>query len=178
MNKKEIKSRIPALLAAGAEKSVVFAKLSGQGVTDAQLALLIASHPDPDRCTQHRGKVRVLIVIMLFQALIAFAAGFGASSGGPGVRLGIAMLGASLPLLLAFGFHRSLVWAYNVYIMLGIVQLPQAIIDLASGPPARTMVFAVNLAVLGYVWYVRKRIFPDLIFFAPRKVKGEYVFSR
>lgn len=31
--------------------------------------------------------------------------------------------------------------------------------------------------MLVYVWYVRQKIFPDFSFIAPKKIKGQYVFT-
>ncbi|MFP3663181.1 permease, partial [Burkholderia sp. SIMBA_043] len=50
MNKKEARTRIAALLSAGARKADVLAELAGQGLKDQVLARLIASRPDPELC--------------------------------------------------------------------------------------------------------------------------------
>lgn len=178
MNKNEIKARVNDLLASGTAKSDVFAQLTGQGVKDSQLAHFIASYADQQRCDEHSRKVNVLITIMFVQALIAFLIGFGAGMKiGPNAKWIISLASASIPLLFAVGFYKHFAGAYNAYIVLTIIQLPKSLVGLSSNPTATTAVFAINLAVVGYVWYVREKIFPDFAFVGPKKIKGQYVFS-
>jgi len=178
MNKKEIKAKVNALLALGTAKTDVFVKLAGQGVKDSQLAHFIASYADQQRCSEHSRKVSVLVTIMIFQALIAFLFSFGAGMKfGPNAKWIIGFISASIPILFAFGFYKNIAGAYNAYIILTIIQLPNSFTELSSNPIATTVVLVINLAVFGYVWYVRKKIFPDFAFIGPKKIKGQYVFS-
>lgn len=178
MNKKEIKAKVNALLVSGTAKSDVFAQLAGQGVKDSQLAHFIASYPDQQRCDEHTKKVNVLITIMFVQALIASLIGFRAGiTIGPNAKWIISVLSASIPLLFAFGFYKNFAGTYNAYIILAIVQLPKSLEGFSSNPTTTAVVLAINLAVVGYVWYVRKKIFPDFAFIGPKKAKGQYVFS-
>lgn len=178
MNKKEIKAKVNDLLASGATKSDVFSQLTEQGVKDSQLAQFIASYADQQRCDEHSRKVNALITIMFFQAIVAFLIGFGAGIKiGPNAKWIISVVSASIPLLFAFGFYKNFAGAYNAYIILTIVQLPKSLEGFSSNPTATTVIFAINLAVVGYVWYVREKIFPDFAFIGPKKIKGQYVFS-
>ena len=120
----------------------------------------------------------MLITIMFVQAFIAFLFGFGAGIKiGPNAKWITSVVSASIPLLFAFGFYKHFAGAYNAYIVLAIVQMPKALAGLSSNPTATAIVFAINLAVVGYVWYVREKIFPDFAFIGPKKIKGQYVFS-
>lgn len=178
MNKKEIQASVRDLLGKGTAKSEVFAQLSGQGVKDSQLAYFIASYADPNRCDEHDRKVNILITIMFVQAVIAFLLGFGIGAKiGPNAKWIVGALIALIPLLFAWGFYRHRVGAYNAYLLLTIVQLPKSFEGFASSPIATSIVLAINIAVLAYVWYVREKLFPGFAFITPKKIKGEYVFS-
>lgn len=178
MNKKEIKARVSELLSSGTAKSEVFAQLSGQGIKDSRLAYFIAAHPDAARCDEHSGKVKVLIAIMLVQALIVFLLGFGIGAKiGPNAKWIVAALITLIPLLFAWGFYKNLVGTYNAYIFLTIIQFPKLFEGFSSDPIATSIVLAINISILAFVWYVREKIFPDFAFITPKKVKGKYAFS-
>jgi len=178
MDKNEVKAQVRKMLDAGTAKSDVFARLAGRGVKDSQLAYFIASYADPKRCYLHDRKVNILITIMFVQALIGFLSGVGIGARmGPDVKWIVGALVASIPLLLAWGFYKHRVGAYNAYMLLAILQLPQSFGGFESSPMATLIALAVNVAVLAFVWHVRERIFPDFTFIAPKKIRGEYVFS-
>jgi hypothetical protein len=80
MDKKETQTKVRELLNSGIKKSEVFTQLSGQGIKDSQLAYLIASYADPNLCRKNKGKVYLLITIMVFQALLAFLVGLSTGS--------------------------------------------------------------------------------------------------
>lgn len=178
MDKKEIKARVHDLLATGTAKSTVFAQLSGQGVKDSQLAHMIASYADPARCDAQAGKVKLLAFLMVLQAIAAFFLGFGIGSAiGPNARWIVAGVAALIPLLLAWGFDDHRAWAYNAYIVLTLVQLPRSFEGFAAAPTSALVFPAINIALLGFVWYLRSKIFPDFAFINVRKSKGSYVFA-
>jgi len=87
------------------------------------------------------------------------------------------MLIGSIPLMFAWGFYKHRVGAYNAYIILTITQLPRSLGDFAHSPVASTIGLAIGLGILGYVWFVRHKLFPDFAFVTPRKVKGQYAFE-
>lgn len=178
MNKKEIKNKVNELLASGVAKSDVFAQLSGQGIKDYRLAFYIASYASPRLHEEHAGKVNTLITLMFVQALLAFFMGvvIGAKIG-PNAQWVVGAIAASIPLLFAWGFNKNFAGAYNAYILLSIAQLPKQFAGFSDNPIATSIGLSVGLGLLIFVWYVRQKIFPDFAFIAPKKIKGQYVFS-
>lgn len=178
MNKKQAKAKVKELLSSGVPKSEVFTQLSGQGVKDRLLAYLIASNPDPYLCDMHDRKVNTVITLMFIQATLALLIGFAVGSSiGPNAGWIIGGLSALIPLLFAWGFYNHLAGAYNAYIILSLVSAPRQLEGLASGSVATFVGLAISIGLLVFVCYVRQKLFPDLAFLAPKKVKGRYVFS-
>ncbi|MBY4693040.1 permease [Burkholderia latens] len=167
MNKKEAKTKIAALLSAGARKADVLAELGGQGLKDRVLAHLIASHADPELCRKNQLHTRILVGLGIAQLLIS---------------VGLAYLlwadtrsnGAALLFIWGFSTHR--VGAYHAFIILSLLQLPKTIAALAHEPSSAVPSLAVTVVLVGYVWFVRNRMFPDFGWFTPRKVDGRYAF--
>jgi hypothetical protein len=178
MNKTEIHAKVKELLSSGTTKSEAFAQLSGQGVKDSQLAYSIAGYPDPTRCNEHSGKVKILITVMIVQAVILLPLGFFIGSKiGPNAKWIIGILCALIPLLFAFGFYANRVGVYNAYILLSIVQLPNAFKGFSSTPIASSIGLVISIGLITYVWYVREKIFPGFTLVTPKKVKGKYIFE-
>ncbi|HEX5337932.1 MAG TPA: hypothetical protein VFW53_05815, partial [Gallionella sp.] len=96
---------------------------------------------------------------------------------GPNAQWIIGAIVASIPLLFAWGFYKNHAGAYNAYILLAIIQLPKQFSGFADSPVATAIGLAVGAGLLIFVWYVRQKLFPDFAFTAPKKVKGQYVFS-
>lgn len=178
MNKKEIKSKVNELLVAGVAKAEVFAQLSGQGIKDNQLAYYIVSHASLNLGDQYAGKVNILITLMFVQSLLGFFMGFviGAKIG-PNAQWVVGAFVASIPLLFAWGFYKNRAGAYNVYILLSIIQLPKQFSGFSDNPVATSIGLAVGIGLLTFVWYLRQKMFPDFAFISPKKIKGQYVFS-
>lgn len=178
MNKKEAKAKIKDLLLSGVPRSAVFTQLSGQGVKDSLLARLIASNADPYLCHIHDRKVNTVITLMFVQAAFALLIGFSIGSTiGPNARWVVGGLSALIPLLFAWGFYNHLAGAYNTYIILSMASAARQLEGLVSGSISTFVASAIGIGMLVFVCYVRQKIFPDLAFFTPRKVKGRYVFS-
>ncbi|MGZ2747011.1 permease [Burkholderia stagnalis] len=187
MNKTEAKTRIAAMLSAGSKKSDVLAALSGQGIKDRVLAHLIASRPDPDRCRQNKLHVRLLIALGILQLLfclwVAYTLVVDAVSIGPlgttGVVVVAVLLAITVPLSLLFiwGFATYRVTVYHAYIALSIAQMPKLVGRLATDPGDALTGLAISIALVVYVYFVRNRLFPDYVWFWPRKVAGRYVFA-
>lgn len=178
MNKTETKAKIAELISSGVAKPEVFARLSGQGVKDKELASLIASYADPRLCAQHYDKVNILLTLMFIQAVIVFLLGFGMGLRiGPNAKWIMGGLLALVPLAFAWGFHRNSAGTYNAYILLSIIQMPRQLGSFASSPIATSIGLAVGIAILAFVWYVRQKLFPDFAFLGPKKIKGQYVFA-
>ncbi|MEO8004662.1 MAG: hypothetical protein ABI771_07135 [Betaproteobacteria bacterium] len=178
MTKERMQVRVREMLVNGTAKSKIFEQLSGQGVKDSQLAYAIAAYANPARRDAHRGKVRILIAIMLIQALIGFIVGFGLGAHtGPNAPWIVGGLLAAIPLAIGWGFYQNLVGAYNACIALTLIQFYRLFDGLASDPIATIVVVAINIGVLALVWYVREKLFPDFAVITPKKLKGRYVFS-
>ena len=178
MKKKEIKAKVHELLAAATPKAKVFEQFVGHGVTDHQLAFYIASYADPNRCLIHQRKVNILLGMMFIQAILAFFVGVGIGAKvGPKAIWVIGALFMLIPLLFAFGFYKNWAGAYNAYILLAIINFPKTLQDFSARPEATTIGFIIGVALLAYVWYVRRQLFPDFAFIGPKKLKGKYVFT-
>ncbi len=178
MNKKEIKAQIEQRLANGEAKSTVFGRMSGQGVSDRKVAHFIASFADPRLCLQHAKLIDAMIVISWIQLVLAVLAsiGIGFKMGSLAVLIIAALVGGFL-YLFVWGFTHNKAWAYNVTIVLTIVNLPKTLNGVTEHPIATLIGSAVSVALLAFTWYVRSKVFPDFAFISPRKVKGTYVFS-
>ncbi|GHU01047.1 hypothetical protein AGMMS49960_10510 [Betaproteobacteria bacterium] len=180
MTKKEIKNRVKELLASGVAKAEVFKQLQNQGVNDNKLAFFIAIYADPVRCSEHDGKVNTLVTLMFVLAFIGFLYGWmlGKEVGAP---LLIAMIAGSIPLAFAFGFYRNAAGAYMTYIILQIAGISRNFrewsADFAAEPVVTGISIAVTAGLFFYVIYVQSKLFPDLVLFSPKKVKGQYVFT-
>lgn len=186
MNRKEAKTKIAAMLSAGSTKSDVFASLSGHGVEDRVLANLIASRPDPGRCRRNKLHVCILVGLgilqLLFSLWVAVTLATDASTIGPVTSSDWAVIGLFLAitvpisLLFIWGFATHRVGAYHAYIALLIVQMPKQIGRLATTPGPSLAGLAISIALVAYVCFVRNRLFPDYVWFRPRKVDNRYAF--
>ena len=178
MNKKEAKTRIAALLSAGARKADVLAELAGQGLKDRVLARLIASRPDPELCRKNKVHTRVLIALGIAQLLISVALAYLILVDGLNMGAAVLFLALTVPLSLLFiwGFATHRVGAYHAFIILSLLQVPKTIADLGHDPSTALPTLGVTVILVGYVWFVRNRLFPDFGWFTPRKVEGRYAF--
>jgi len=178
MNKKEAKTRIAALLSAGAKKADVLAELAGQGLKDHVLARLIASRADPALCRKNKVHTWILIGLGIAQLLISVALAYLFLVDGHSTGAALLFLALAVPLSLLFiwGFATHRVAAYHAFIVLSLLQLPKTIGDLARDPSSALPSLAVTVILVGYVWFVRNRMFPDFGWFTPRKVDGRYAF--
>lgn len=178
MNKKEIRNQIANLISSGVKKHEVFTQLSGQGVSDSRLAYMVAAYPNPQRVADSKIWVRILLFISGLQVLLGFIVGFGIgihSNLNAGLFLGTLI---SLFMLLFFlGFYKNKVAAYNVTIILSITQFSHLLKGFESSPNTTIFAILINIALVGYVAFVRHKLFPDFILMTPRKVNGSYVFS-
>jgi len=180
MTKSELKLKIMALLLAGTGRSETFDLVSSQGVNDRTVATLIASYAMPLLCRQHQGKVRMAIVLMVVQSLMTMVIGLVVvtdSAVFSYVLLSITGLVAMVPLLFAWGIHKNRVSAYNAFLVLACVQAPRALDDFMSSPVGSSLALAITAGLIGFIAYVRYKIFPDMVVLGPRKLKGHYQFS-
>lgn len=79
MNKKEIKAEIQSLLSRGESKSAVFARFTGQVLSDRVLANVIASHASPELCDRHEKLIDAMIVISWLQMALGILIAIGLS---------------------------------------------------------------------------------------------------
>lgn len=178
MKSKELKQQISNLLTGGMRKSEVFDQVCQQGAKPRVAARLIASYADPARCAAHSGKVKVLVGIMCFLVMICFIFGyFTGMAKGPGGGWIFAILMAIIPAAFAHGFYRHSASAYNIYLILTLIQLPRAFEGFTQTPVLSASLIGLNLALLYFVFYLRQQLFPDFVFITPKKVDGRYVFS-
>lgn len=179
MNNMEIKQKISELLNEGKPKHEVFKAFSGGAVRDDKLAQIIASHPNQNLCEKHSGKINIVIWMMLTQALFAALRGFETGLVAEPVSTWFAaILFTLLPILFAYGFFKNHAAAFNLYVILAIFQILRIFSDVTQAPVFSAMGIVINLAILGYVLFVRTLLFPDFIFIKPKIINGKYVFSR
>ncbi|VWB44956.1 permease [Burkholderia lata] len=178
MNRKEAKTRIAVLLSAGTRKADALAELSGQGLKDRVLAHLIASRPDPERCRKNKLHIRILVALGIAQLAISLVLAYYFFATGAGNGLVLVFLALTVPLSLLFiwGFATHRVGAYHAFIVLSLLQVPKTIAELGRDPSTALPSLAITVLLVGYVWFVRNRVFPDYGWFTPRKVEGRYAF--
>ncbi|WP_191485051.1 hypothetical protein [Pseudomonas sp. FEN] len=179
MDKKQTRQQAIESLNAGTPKSQIFASLRGGALKDRALAALLANHPDPELYTRHHWKVIGVLAIMILQGLLAAAVGFvlGASIGPTAIWL-MPLAFAVIPFLLAYGVYRNHSSYYTVYVLLNVSQFHRAFEGFSEEPITTGIAVLIGFASLVYVLYVKSLLFPDVVFMSPKKIKGQYVFSR
>ncbi|MGZ8271859.1 MAG: hypothetical protein ACXW1T_11560 [Methylophilus sp.] len=178
MNKQEIKKEIAELLNTGKSKNDVYKILSDKGENTHLVAYLIASIPSTGAYEKLHKKINTLIAIMLVVAIWSALSGYITGlKNGPIFALVTVLLGTLIQLLFTYGFYKNYARAYNMYILLGFVTTPLALISITKEPIATSIGVAINLAILCFVWYLRSRLFPDFNLIGPKKIKEQYVFT-
>lgn len=178
MKKQDIRADIARRIALGEGKSSIFQALKGQDLSDSSLANLLASHPDPKLLTQHAGYVKVMVAIAWVQLILGVLIGLSlVMKTGAVVGLLIAALIGGLAYCFVWGFQRNRAWAYNVSIVLSIINLPKALNDVSTEPVSSMVGLTLSVAWIAYTWFVRSKLFPDFVFLGPRKVGNSYQFS-
>ncbi|MFN4328826.1 MAG: hypothetical protein ACK4FF_08115 [Limnobacter sp.] len=177
MTKKEIKAKVLELLSAGVPKSTVFKQLTGQGVKDDQLAYYIASYVNPQRSEQQERKVNILVTILLIQTLGAVVLTYAVTSAfGTGARWVAVLTVLLIQGLMIFGFYHHKLAAYNMYSLLCFVSAPRWFNDLSTVSASSIGAMILNFALIGFVLYLRHKLFPDVFLFGPVRRKGEHWF--
>jgi hypothetical protein len=179
MNKKQLQEAIRTHLSQGRPKHEVFRMMSGQGASDRVVAHAIASHASPERLRLHARLIDAMIVISWLQMAVALGIGvlmgIGMHAGWIALLVITAFLGC-ITYLFVWGFTHNRAWAYNVSILLSIINLPKALGDMGQAPVANGISLLLGVALIAFTWFVRSKLFPDFAFVGPRKVKGSYVF--
>lgn len=181
MNKKELRQTIGKMIDIGKSKQEIFEELSSKGENTSTVARLIALHPNKQRYEDNYGKINILITAMFFLAL------FNAFNGhSVGLKFGstyawvLTFLGALAPLLYAYGFFKNYANAYNIFIILGSIELLRSLIAFFDMPLPIVVVsadLAFNVLFMVFVWYLRSRLFPDIYILGPKKINQHYVFT-
>ncbi|WP_124800757.1 hypothetical protein [Paraburkholderia phosphatilytica] len=176
-SKREIQTRITEMLAAGEKKQAVFAALSGNGVSDKVVARLIASHVDPQRCAKNKVHRWIVVALAYFQLLIVALVALLAIIKLPLIA-GLLIAGFALAVagVFVWGLTTNKAQVYNAFIMLSVIHLPRQLQGLDKDPLFAALGMAFAVAVVAYVWFVRRRLFPDFTFISVGKVNGQYVF--
>lgn len=178
MDKQEIKAKVAELISGGLTKADVFATLTDKGVKDRVAAYSIASYADPQRCRANRGHIRAVVINAWLQVILGVV--FGLALGveiQPLAGLIVGGLVGGIGLLFVFGFSRNKAGAYNAWLLLAMIEIPREALAISKDPIPAIISIAILLALLGYISYVRSRLFPDFLMLRPRKIRGKYVFS-
>ena len=174
---KELRKRAYDLISTGSDKQSTYYTLKGQGITDAKLAFVVASICTPQTIQQYAWRTRIVVAILVIQAFLAslFALSFGLKTGGTLMWFASGLI-VSIPLILVYGFARDRLWAYNAYLMLTITGLASQFRGFSDDPQGTLIAFGINLAMAGYILYVRYCLFPEIGFMTPVKRDGDYYF--
>ena len=178
MNKKEIRAKVTEMLSSGVKKQDVFNALSDKGIKDRRLAFLIASHVNAQRCTQNKWHIRAAIGIVCLQLIWGLLVSIMLA-----LRLALVdglIVGALLTLISLFfiwGFAKNKAGIYSVFIILGILGVPRQMQGFEQQPLETAIGLVLSLVIVGYIVFVRYRLFPDLYWYGPRKAGGAYVFT-
>jgi hypothetical protein len=178
MNFKEIKIEVDRLLLAGHRKDDVFNRMSNKGVTNDKLAFIIAQYADPRRIEANKTWIKILLTLVFIQAVISFFVGLGQ---GVNSNSDVAWLwgvgGAFLPLACWLNIYKNIALGYSIYLVTLMLSL-KGTIDIAKTAPSAALIAAgLIVGIGGYTWFVKRRIFPDIVLTKPKKVNNIYIFT-
>ena len=169
-DRKAIQARADAMLAQGVGKSEVFRQLSGQGLKDRQLAAWLAARHDPQARAEMSLHVNILVGLMVLQALILLAVGWQVAT-----WFGLAL--AIIPLLFAWGFRKPYAGAYSGYLLLSIITVGRNLAQLFPITTGGLVGVALSVGMICYVFWIQRRLFPDMNFLGPMRKGGQFVFT-
>ncbi|PIM54492.1 hypothetical protein CS062_03655 [Roseateles chitinivorans] len=169
-DRKAIQARADAMLAQGVGKSEVFRQLSGQGLKDRQLAAWLAARHDPRARAEMSLHVNILVGLMVLQALILLAVGWQVATG-----FGLAL--TIIPLLFAWGFRKPYAGAYSGYLLLSIITVGRNLAQLFPITTGGLVGVALSVGMICYVFWIQRRLFPDMNFLGPMRKGGQFVFT-
>lgn len=177
--KRDIKARIAQLRTLGVSAADIFTELRGLAYSDRALAFLLTSRPETYRCAAHKGKVRFMTAVAIVQAMLGFFVGWQiAYAEHLPWPFAIASATCALPTLTAIGFVRNHLQAYNLYILVSLVQYALQVRDIIDGYSAAWVGVLLSSLMLTFVIHLRMRLFPGVGVFLPRKdSSGNYVFA-
>lgn len=178
MNFNEMKIEVDRLLLAGNSKYDVFNRMSGKGVENDKLALIIALYADPRRIVANKILIRILLTLIFIHAVFSFLVGLGQgiSSHSEAAWLwGVA--GAFLPLACWLNIYKNIALGYSIYSVILMLSL-KGVIDIAKTAPIFALIAAGFIVGIGcYTWFVKRKIFPDIVLTKAKKVNNFYVFT-
>lgn len=183
MTKQDIRKQVFQLLDSGMPKAQVFERLSGQGIRDNVLALIIGTYPCQKRYTANEKYINLLMGLMVFYAVIRVIFAVDIVKANPQLleQFGVfftwllPMISAAVPMLFAWGFYKHRAFFYNFYILFTCLQLSNIHLDQLDAKVVFVLIFSV--ATFAYVWWLRARLFPDLFLISPNKQDGKFVFT-
>jgi hypothetical protein len=180
LSRRAAKREIKAMADKGVSRQEIFNRLSERGIPLDHLARLIAVTPDPTLCLLHNGKNNLLLTLIFAQGLLMFGFLFLLALFGRYDEITlIGSTGIVIEVLLLWGVYRYSFWAYNLYLVLSMVNLPAALKGVFEDPGLLRMVsIAFAVLCIALAWNLRAALYPDLGWFrAARKVDGEYRFG-
>lgn len=176
--KQRLKSDIDHRLAQGQAKAGIFQALSGQAFSDRRLAWLLAARPHPVLVQRHARLIKAMVGISWFQFVVVLLLCLWASrSFGLIAALVASAVACGIVYVFIWGFRHNRAWVYTLSIVLGVLNLPEAISSALEKPFVGGLGLLASLALLALTWHVRARLFPDLGFAGARKQGGAYRFT-
>jgi hypothetical protein len=176
--KKRLKADIDHRLTEGQPKAGIFQALSGQGLSDRRLAWLLASRPHPVLLQRHARLVNAMVCISWLQfVLVLILCLWATRSLGLLAGLVASAVGCGIVYVFIWGFRHHRAWVYTLSIVLGLLNLPEAIGSAWAKPVSGGLGLLMSLALLALTWHVRARLFPDLGVAGARKQNGAYRFT-
>jgi hypothetical protein len=180
VKRKEIGNKVTELLSVGVSKTEAYAQLAGSDVKENKyIAAVIAYRLDPKLRDQHAKKNYVLVVLMILFCLIEIPKIVLYVTGditdvAPVIGAAVSILVASL---FAWEFSKFSFVAYNVLILILCLNVIHGLKDLKS--PETIIALFVIVVVIGYVYFVRSKLFPGLSFLGTVKKDkdGKFIFS-
>jgi hypothetical protein len=180
LSNRAAKREIKAMADRGVSRQDMFDRLSERGIPLGHLARLIAVTPDPTLCLLHSGRNNLLLTLIFVQGLLMFGFLLLLALFGRYEEITIiGGIGIVIEVLLLWGVYRYSFWAYNLYLVLGLTNLPKALMGVMHDPGLlRILSIAFAVLCLALAWHLRAALYPDLGWFrAVKKVDGEYRFE-
>lgn len=176
--KQRLKADIDHRLAQGQPKAGIFQALSGQGLSDRRLAWLLAARPHPVLVQRHARLIKAMVGISWFQfVLVLLLCLWATRSLGLIAGLLTSAVACGMVYVFIWGFRNNRAWVYTLSIVLGVLNLPEAVSSVFEKPVAGGLGLLMSLGLLALTWHVRARLFPDLGFGGARKQGGAYRFT-
>lgn len=178
MDKKAIRARIAQQRLRGVSKQEVFEELKGFAYSDTQLALLLASKADVDPVVANKGKIRLVVLVVLVQAILGFLVGWQVGRPyGLGVAILCSIAAYAIPGVILLGFIAHRLAAYNAFLVLTFIQCLMQLHDISQGNSAAWVGLGFASIMLTFVFNLRKRLFPEVrLFLPPKDETGKFVF--